>query len=225
MATIEELRKKAEQVRDATMVGENTAERVGGILVEIVDALEQGGSSGDSGGSSGDSGGGSGSESGCDCTDKLSKSDIVQSTGQSTEKVMSQKAVTDQLGAMLDFMNLNSFSLQMYSANGWFFSHSTVTKTDSEGNYLSFTTLSVKAFYYNQEVTDRIFSVKWTRETSYSRDDEVWNLKHEKIANNIPITYEDLGGDNYEIGDVAFKCEAQFTVNGISYQSVNKFYL
>lgn len=168
-------------------------------------------------GGSGNSGGnGSGN---CDCSDKFSKSDIVQNTGESTDKVMSQKAVTDQLKAIMDIMNLNSFALQMYSANGWNFSYSMVTKTDTEGNYLPFTTLSVKAFYYNTDVTDKIYKVVWTRETSYTKDDEVWNLKHKDMTNDIPITYEDLGGDNYEIGDVVFKCEAQYTVDGTSYQS------
>lgn len=171
------------------------------------------------------SGSGSGSGGNCDCTDKVSKSDIVQNTGQSTDKVMSQKAVTDQLEAMMEIMNLNSFALQMFSTNGWNFSYSMVTKKDSDGNFLPFTTLSVKAFYYNQEVTGSIYKVKWTRETSYTRDDAIWNLKHENMTNDIPITYEDLGGDNYQIGDVVFKCEAQYTVDGASYQSAKKIIL
>lgn len=155
----------------------------------------------------------------CNCTDKLSKADIVQVAGDATDKVMSQKAVTDQIKELVSIFKVQGFSLTMYSSNGWNFSSSMVTKTDSEGNYLPFTTLSVKAFYYNTEVTDKIYKVKWTRETSYTHDDEVWNLKHEGVTNNIPITYDDLGGDNYQIGNVIFRCEAQYTIDGTSHQS------
>lgn len=176
---------------------------------------------------SGDNSGSTGGDSGCTgCSDKLDKSSVVQTTGSSTTKVMSQKAVTDQLKSILSLIRTDYFVLQMYSTNGWDFSYSMVTKTDSEGNYLPFTTLSVKAFYYNQEVTGNIYNVKWTRQTSYSRDDELWNLKHEKMTNDIPITYEDLGGDNYEIGNVIFKCEAQYTMNdGYSRKFENKIVL
>lgn len=159
------------------------------------------------------------------CSDKLDKSSVVQTTGSSTSKVMSQKAVTDQLRSIFSLLQKDEFILSMFSTNGWNFSYSMVTKKDSDGNFLPFTTLSVKAFYYNQEVTGSIYKVKWTRETSCTRDDAIWNLKHENMTNDIPITYEDLGGDNYQIGDVVFKCEAQYTVDGASYQSANKIIL
>ncbi len=163
------------------------------------------------------------SDGSCNCTDKLSKSDIVQSTGDSEVKVMSQKAVTEQLKALVTLITGKEFALTMYSTNGWNFSHSMVTKTDDDGNYVAFTTLNVKGFYYNQEVTDNMYNVKWTRETSYPRDDEVWNLKHASDTNAIaiPITYEDLGGENYQIGDVVFKCEAQYTTSDANYQTLS----
>lgn len=171
----------------------------------------------DNGNSGGDN---SGDSSSCNnCANKLDKSSLVQTTGDSPSKIMSQKAVTEQLKSILSLIHPDNFSITMYSSNGWNFSSSMVTKTDSEGNYLPFTTLSVKAFYYNTEVTDKIYKVKWTRETSYAHDDEVWNLKHEGLTNNIPITFDDLGGDNYQIGDVIFRCEAQYTIDGTSHQS------
>lgn len=182
---------------------------------ELITGISSRPSSG-GGGSSGDTGGGS---SCTGCSDKLDKSSVVQTTGNSLTKVMSQKAVTDQLRSILSLIQAGDLVLNMFSTNGWNFSYSMVTKTDSEGNYLPFTTLSVKAFYYNQDVTKDIYKVKWTRETSYTHDDEVWNLKHEGMTNDIPITYDDLGGEKYQIGDVVFKCEAQYTVDGASYQS------
>ncbi len=39
MATIDNIKTKSEQVRDATEIGENTAERVGGILCDLADVV------------------------------------------------------------------------------------------------------------------------------------------------------------------------------------------
>lgn len=41
MATIQNIKQRAQQVKDATQIGENTANRVGGVLVDIADHLEQ----------------------------------------------------------------------------------------------------------------------------------------------------------------------------------------
>lgn len=41
MATIDDIKQRAEQVRDATEIGENTAARVGGVLVDLTDHMEQ----------------------------------------------------------------------------------------------------------------------------------------------------------------------------------------
>lgn len=41
MATIQDIKQRARQVRDATQIGENTANRVGGVLVDMADHLEQ----------------------------------------------------------------------------------------------------------------------------------------------------------------------------------------
>lgn len=40
------LKERAEQIRDASEAGENTAERVGGLMVDIVDEIESGGGGG-----------------------------------------------------------------------------------------------------------------------------------------------------------------------------------
>lgn len=41
MATIQNIKQRAQQVKDATQIGENTANRVGGVLVDMADHLEQ----------------------------------------------------------------------------------------------------------------------------------------------------------------------------------------
>lgn len=41
MATIDEIKQQAEAVKNATQVGENTAERVGGALAGLADIAEQ----------------------------------------------------------------------------------------------------------------------------------------------------------------------------------------
>lgn len=85
MATIEEIKKVAEQVRDATQIGENTAERVGGVLVALTDKVKEV----DEGSTEG-------------LGEKFDKTNVVQSTGDSTEKVISQKGVTDELAKKLE---------------------------------------------------------------------------------------------------------------------------
>lgn len=41
MATIDDIKQRAQQVQDATEIGENTAARVGGVLVDLADHVEQ----------------------------------------------------------------------------------------------------------------------------------------------------------------------------------------
>lgn len=41
MATIEEIKQQAEAVKNATQVGENTAERVGGVLVDLANKSKE----------------------------------------------------------------------------------------------------------------------------------------------------------------------------------------
>ena len=41
MATIDEIKQSAVAIRDATEIGENTAERVGGVLVSLLEVLTQ----------------------------------------------------------------------------------------------------------------------------------------------------------------------------------------
>lgn len=72
MATIQEIKQRAATVREATQVGENTAERVGGVLVDLADTVDK----------------------------KFDKTSIVQETGDGENVAMSQKAVSDKIVAI-----------------------------------------------------------------------------------------------------------------------------
>lgn len=89
MATTEEIKKTAILVRDATQIGENTAERVGGVLVdlankskELEDKIKAKAEK---------------SEVAAELDKKFDKENISQEPGDSEDKVMSQKAVSDKL--------------------------------------------------------------------------------------------------------------------------------
>lgn len=136
--------------------------------------------------------------------------------------VMSQKAVTDEINRIAALISDAPFVLYIESSNGIIFSSSMIGKTDNEGNYLPFTTLSVKAYYHNQDVTGSIFNVKWTRKTDYPEEDEVWNKVHSNVVNDIPITLLDIGGDKYSVSKVYFKCEAEFNNEYLNIQKASR---
>lgn len=194
---IEDIIKKAKVVMDAVIVGENTATRVGGTMVliaeklkEKVDALE------------------------IELQSKFDKSDVVQSTGNGMDKVMSQDAVTRELNKLIEMISTTiiptGFQMSMQSSEGWNFSFSMLNKLDADGNYLPFTVLSVVGWWFGQVVTDKMFNVRWTRDTGFQDDDAAWNKQHSNMINNIPITYNDIGASSYRIGNVKFTCTAEF---------------
>lgn len=144
---------------------------------------------------------------------KFDKSNVSQERGDNEEYVMSQKAVTEEINRVVSLIFETPFALSLESSNGVMFSSSMVGKTDPNGNYLSFTTLNVRAYWYNKEVTGEIYNVRWTRQTNFPEEDEIWNKSHSGIVNNIPITLLDLGGANYNVGNVFFKCEAEYNAD------------
>lgn len=80
MATINEIKQQAAAVKNATQVGENTAERVGGVLAGLADIAEQ-------------------QEDNID--KKLDRESVVQEPGNAEDKVMSQKAVSTNINRFL----------------------------------------------------------------------------------------------------------------------------
>lgn len=152
---------------------------------------------------------------------KFNKSNVVQETGYSEEDVMSQKAVTEELDSIHDTTDniisvlvKNGFIVDINSSRGWTFKLSNITQTRADGTYAAFTTLSVGAKWYVNNVTDKITNIKWTRDSGNKEADELWNKAHENSKLSIPISFEDLGEECYQIGHVSFICEAEYDANG-----------
>ena len=101
------------------------------------------------------------------------------------------------------------FTLEMLSSRYWSFRLSDLMATNADGYWKVFTTLSVVGRLYNQDVTDSMTNVVWTRETNNPTADNKWALSHANSGLSVDLTYEDLGGAAFKIGSVTFRCEAQ----------------
>lgn len=101
------------------------------------------------------------------------------------------------------------FTLEMLSSKLWNFRLNDLMATNADGSWKVFTTLSVVGRLYNQDVTDSMTNVVWTRETNNPTADNKWNLSHANSGLSVDLTYEDLGGSAFKVGTVVFRCEAQ----------------
>lgn len=101
------------------------------------------------------------------------------------------------------------FTLEMLSSKRWNFRLNDLMAANADGSWKVFTTLSVVGRLYNQDVTDSMTNVVWTRETNNPTADNKWALSHANSGLSVDLTYEDLGGAAFKIGSVTFRCEAQ----------------
>ena len=101
------------------------------------------------------------------------------------------------------------FTLEMLSSKLWNFRLNDLMATNADGSWKVFTTLSVVGRLYNQDVTDSMTNVVWTRETNNPTADNKWALSHANCGLSVDLTYEDLGGSAFKVGTVVFRCEAQ----------------
>nr|DAO08758.1 MAG TPA: tail protein [Caudoviricetes sp.] len=101
------------------------------------------------------------------------------------------------------------FTLEMLSSKLWNFRLNDLMATNADGSWKVFTTLSVVGRLYNQDVTDSMVNVVWTRETNNPTADNKWALYHANCGLSVDLTYEDLGGAAFKIGSAKFRCEAQ----------------
>ena len=101
------------------------------------------------------------------------------------------------------------FTLEMLSSKLWNFRLNGLMATNADGSWKVFTTLSVVGRLYNQDVTDSMTNVVWTRETNNPTADNKWALSHANCGLSVDLTYEDLGGSAFKVGTVVFRCEAQ----------------
>lgn len=101
------------------------------------------------------------------------------------------------------------FTLEMLSSKLWNFRLNDLMATNADGSWKVFTTLSVIGRLYNQDVTESIVNVVWTRDSGNPAADNKWALSHANCGLSVDLTYEDLGGAAFKIGSVTFRCEAQ----------------
>lgn len=101
------------------------------------------------------------------------------------------------------------FTLEMLSSKLWNFRLNDLMATNADGSWKVFTTLSVVGRLYNQDVTNSMTNIVWTRETNNPTADNKWALSHANCGLSVDLTYEDLGGSAFKVGTVVFRCEAQ----------------
>ena len=102
MATINEIKQQAAAVKNATQVGENTAERVGSALSGLADIAKQ---------------------QDVELNKKFDKESVVQELGEAKDKVMSQKAVSDKLSGLRTLLSTNQF-IVLGKKDGYIFNSS-----------------------------------------------------------------------------------------------------
>ena len=101
------------------------------------------------------------------------------------------------------------FTLEMQSSKLWNFRLNDLMATNGDGSWKVFTTLSVIGRLYNQDVTDSMVNVVWTRDSGDPTADNKWALSHANCGLSVDLTYEDLGGAAFKIGSVTFRCDAE----------------
>lgn len=101
------------------------------------------------------------------------------------------------------------FTLEMLSSKLWNFRLNDLMATNADGSWKVFTTLSVIGRLYNQDVTDSMVNVVWTRNSGDPTADNKWALSHANCGLSVDLTYEDLGGAAFKIGSVTFRCSAE----------------
>lgn len=101
------------------------------------------------------------------------------------------------------------FTLEMQSSKLWNFRLNDLMATNADGSWKVFTTLSVVGRLYNQDVTDSMVNVVWTRDSGDPTADNKWALSHANCGLSVDLTYEDLGGAAFKIGGVTFRCDAE----------------
>ena len=101
------------------------------------------------------------------------------------------------------------FTLEMFSSKLWSFRLNDLMATNADGSWKVFTTLSVIGRLYNQDVTDSMVNVVWTRDSGDPTADNKWALSHANCGLSVDLTYEDLGGAAFKIGSVTFRCDAE----------------
>ena len=113
------------------------------------------------------------------------------------------------------------FAINVVSSDGWRFSKNYVfSRRNDLGELTAFTTLSVVGKLYNNDVTEHLFNVAWTRDTGDTEKDNQWaqQVAQRKDQLTLPLKGSDLGEKWSYDNPCVFKCTAEIK-DGETYSS------
>lgn len=104
------------------------------------------------------------------------------------------------------------FSIDISSSNGFRFSKNYIFSCrDDLGELQPFTIITIRGILYNNDVTEHLTNVIWTRDTGNPTEDNKWaqQVSQRKDQIHLPLTGSDLG-DNWGANNPCiFKCSAE----------------
>lgn len=104
------------------------------------------------------------------------------------------------------------FSIDISSSNGFRFSKSYIFSCrDDLGELQPFTIITIRGILYNNDVTEHLTNVAWTRDAGNPTEDNKWaqQVAQRKDQIHLPLTGSDLG-DNWGTNNPCiFKCTAE----------------
>mgnify|MGYP006959801228 FL=1 len=104
------------------------------------------------------------------------------------------------------------FSIDISSSNGFRFSKNYIFGCrDDLGELQPFTIITIRGILYNNDVTEHLTNVVWTRDTGNPTEDNRWaqQVAQRKDQIHLPLTGSDLG-DNWGTNNpCVFKCSAE----------------
>lgn len=104
------------------------------------------------------------------------------------------------------------FSIDISSSNGFRFSKNYIFGCrDDLGELQPFTIITIRGILYNNDVTEHLTNVVWTRDTGNPTEDNKWaqQVAQRKDQIHLPLTGSDLG-DNWGTNNpCVFKCSAE----------------
>lgn len=104
------------------------------------------------------------------------------------------------------------FSIDISSSNGFRFSKNYIFGCrDDLGELQPFTIIAIRGILYNNDVTEHLTNVVWTRDTGNPTEDNRWaqQVAQRKDQIHLPLTGSDLG-DNWGTNNpCVFKCSAE----------------
>lgn len=104
------------------------------------------------------------------------------------------------------------FSIDISSSNGSRFSKNYVFSCrDDLGELQPFTIITIRGILYNNDVTEHLTNVVWTRDTGNPTEDNKWaqQVAQRKDQIHLPLTGSDLGDNWGANNSCIFKCTAE----------------